>query len=416
MKGGFASLSFFVVCVVSIILFGCGDAIPSSKGSRTSGAFSKIDDPLPIVRFGLYWDSLVVDSGVIKNGQSLSHLLDPYKVGAGKIATLAANSRNTYEVRDMRAGKRWWVATRRDSLSTPAWLIYERNSIDYVVFSLGDTLGARLGSYPVDTVYSHVKGEISRSLYLDLEEVGAPTNLAVAMAGVYAWTIDFTHVQKGDKFDVYYSRKRVNGNEVGMPTILSCSFNHHGTDLLAYRFDQGDGADYFDPQGASLRKAFLKSPVEFSRISSSFNKKRFHPVLKRIKPHLGTDYAAKTGTPILAVGDGVVIKSAYTKNNGNYVKIRHNNTYETQYLHMSKRKCSVGDRVRQGEVIGLVGSTGLATGPHVCFRFWKNGEQVDHRQEKFPPSTPVRSNAMDAFAAEVRRLEAAAKSIELSTN
>ena len=413
---GFVVFSLFVLSGVSIILFACGDVGPDSNGGRGHGAFSANDEKAPIERFGLYWDSLVVDSGVIKNGQSLSHLLDPYRVGPGKIVTLAANSRETYEVRDMRAGKRWWVATLRDSLSSPAWLIYERNSIDYVVFSLGDTLGARLGSYPVDTVYTHVVGEISRSLYLDLEEVGAPTNLAVAMAGVYAWTIDFTHVQKGDNFDVYYYRKRVNGTEVGMPTIISCSFNHHGIDLLAYRFDQGDGADYFDIQGGSLRKAFLKSPVEFSRISSSFNKKRFHPVLKRIKPHLGTDYAAKTGTPILAVGDGVIIKSAYTKNNGHYVKIRHNNTYETQYLHMSKRKCSVGDRVSQGEVIGLVGSTGLATGPHVCFRFWKNGEQVDHRREEFPPSTPVRSDAMDAFAAEVVRIEMAAKTLELNPN
>jgi murein DD-endopeptidase MepM/ murein hydrolase activator NlpD len=181
--------------------------------------------------------------------------------------------------------------------------------------------------------------------------------------------------------------------------------------LLAYRFDQGDGIDYFDPQGGSLRRAFLKSPVEFSRISSGFNKKRFHPVLKRIKPHLGTDYAAATGTPILAVGDGVVIKSAYTKNNGNYVKIQHNNTYETQYLHMSKRKCSVGDRVRQGQTIGLVGSTGLATGPHVCFRFWKNGTQVDHRREIFPPSTPIKDENMAAFAKEVNRLEKEANNL-----
>ena len=146
-------------------------------------------------------------------------------------------------------------------------------------------------------------------------------------------------------------------------------------------------------------------------MSSAYNKKRFHPVLKRIKPHLGTDYAAPTGTPILAVGDGVVIKSAYTKNNGNYVKIRHNGTYETQYLHMSKRLVKVGDRVRQGQTIGKVGSTGLATGPHVCFRFWKNGSQVDHRKEKFPPSTPVKDENMDDFALHVKGLELEADSV-----
>lgn len=394
-------MSRYIVALVCLFtLAGCANNESNDGDER---GLSQV--PSPVIRFGLAWDSLVVDSGIVKDGQSLSHILDPYRFGPGNVATLAANSRKIYDVRNMRISRRWWVASTNDSLNKPAWLIYERNAIDYVVFSLGDTLGARLGSYPVDTVYRRIQGEISRSLYLDLEELGAPSILAVAMAGVYAWTIDFTHVQEGDVFDVFYSRKIVNGKPVGTPVIHSSSFTHHGTPLLAYRFDQGDGVDYFDPQGASLRRAFLKSPVEFSRISSSFNKKRFHPVLKRIKPHLGTDYAAAKGTPILAVGDGVVIKSAYTANNGNYVKIRHNNTYETQYLHMSKRKCSVGDRVSQGQTIGLVGSTGLATGPHVCFRFWKNGKQVNHRQEKFPPSAPVKDENMAAFAKEVNRLE-----------
>ena len=394
-------MSRYIVALVCLFtLAGCANNESNDGDER---GLSQV--PSPVIRFGLAWDSLVVDSGIVKDGQSLSHILDPYRFGPGNVATLAANSRKIYDVRNMRTARRWWVASTNDSLNMPAWLIYERNAIDYVVFSLGDTLGARLGSYPVDTVYRRIQGEISRSLYLDLEELGAPSILAVAMAGVYAWTIDFTHVQEGDVFDVFYSRKIVNGKPVGTPVIHSSSFTHHGTPLLAYRFDQGDGVDYFDPQGASLRRAFLKSPVEFSRISSSFNKKRFHPVLKRIKPHLGTDYAAAKGTPIIAVGDGVVIKSAYTANNGNYVKIRHNNTYETQYLHMSKRKCSVGDRVSQGQTIGLVGSTGLATGPHVCFRFWKNGTQVNHRQEKFPPSSPVKDENMAAFAKEVNRLE-----------
>jgi len=394
-------MSRYIVALVCLFtLAGCANNESNDGDER---GLSQV--PSPVIRFGLAWDSLVVDSGIVKDGQSLSHILDPYRFGPGNVATLAANSRKIYDVRNMRISRRWWVASTNDSLNKPAWLVYERNAIDYVVFSLGDTLGARLGSYPVDTVYRRIQGEISRSLYLDLEELGAPAILAVAMAGVYAWTIDFTHVQEGDVFDVFYSRKIVNGKPVGTPVIHSSSFTHHGTPLLAYRFDQGDGVDYFDPQGASLRRAFLKSPVEFSRISSSFNKKRFHPVLKRIKPHLGTDYAAAKGTPILAVGDGVVIKSAYTANNGNYVKIRHNNTYETQYLHMSKRKCSVGDRVSQGQTIGLVGSTGLATGPHVCFRFWKNGKQVNHRQEKFPPSSPVKDENMAAFAKEVNRLE-----------
>ena len=392
-----------VLAIVAILLIARFSNCNDSEGASTS-IFSPEPVPEPTIRFGLLWDSLSVDSGKIKSGQSLSHLLDPYRVGPAKIATLAANSRGVYNVVDMKAGNKWWYGAAQDSAATPMWFIYERNPTDYVVFSLSDTLGAKLGAYPVDTVYKRIQGVIENSLYMDLDKVGASTKLALSMADVYAWTIDFTHVQKGDMFDVLYAMKRVNGKEVGMPEVLYSSFTHHNTPMLAYRFDQGDGWDYFDPQGASLRKAFLKSPIEFGRMSSGYNKKRFHPVLKRVKAHLGTDYAAPKGTPIRAVGDGVVIKSTYNANNGNYVKIRHNNTFETQYLHMSKRSVKVGDTVRQGETIGKVGSTGLATGPHVCFRFWKNGIQVDHRREVFPPSNPVRSEMMDEFALEVQAL------------
>jgi len=199
-----------------------------------------------------------------------------------------------------------------------------------------------------------------------------------------------------------YDRDFVDGNAVGLPRVVASEFIHRGRNFPAFAFDQGDGQDYFDEDGASLRKAFLKAPVEFSRISSRFNKKRFHPVLKKVKAHLGTDYAAPHGTEIVAVGDGVVTHAAYTKGNGKYVKIRHNDTYTTQYLHMSRRNVKEGQAVRQGDVIGYVGSTGLATGPHVCFRFWKNGTQVNHLEEEFPPSTPIRAEAASDFNAQVR--------------
>ena len=382
------------------------------EGDHGMGGFSTPPVPEPTYRFGVVWDSLVVDSGQVKSGQSLSHLLDPAGIGPGKVATLAANSRQTYDVRNMRAGREWWLASLpvRDSLGkqvdlAPQWFIYERNPKDYAVFSLADTLGVKLGSYPVDTVYARAVGSIESSLYLDLEKGGHPTNLAVSMANVYAWTIDFSRVQPGDTFDVLYRRETVNGDPVGMPEVLASQFTHWDAEKEAYLFNQGGGNDYFDLEGGSLRKAFLKAPVEFSRISSRFNPKRFHPVLKKVKGHFGTDYAAPHGTPIVAVGDGVVTKSSYTNGNGKYVKIRHNETYETQYLHMSRRAVKQGQTVRQGEVIGYVGQTGLATGPHVCFRFWKHGKQVDHLREEFPPSEPIEASAQQAFANEVNRLE-----------
>ena len=182
-------------------------------------------------------------------------------------------------------------------------------------------------------------------------------------------------------------------------------FNNLGENIYAIPFKQNSKVDFYDEKGNGLRKAFLQAPLKFSRISSGFSGKRFHPVQKRCKAHLGTDYAAPTGTPILAVGDGVVTESQYKSANGNYVKIKHNSTYTTQYLHMSKRAVKAGERVRQGQVIGYVGSTGLATGPHVCFRFWKNGQQVDHRKEKLPKSDPVKpenKSSFDAIAAKIK--------------
>ena len=392
----------------TFLVLGCGGGFGGAEGSSGGGLFGAAPEPEPTMRFGVVWDSLVVDSGKVKTGQSLSHLLDPAGIGPGRVATLAANSRKTWDVRYMKAGHRWWLAseTVRDSMGlearlVPKWFVYERNPKDYALFSLGDTLGVRLDSYPVDTVYARAQGTIENSLYMDFDKAGHPTNLAVAMASVYAWTIDFSRVQKGDTYDVIYRREVVNGAPVGMPIVLSSVFTHWDRPLEAYRFENDGISGYFDVEGGSLQKVFLKAPVEFSRISSRYNPKRFHPVLKKVKGHFGTDYAAPTGTPIVAVGDGVVTKSSYTSGNGKYVKIRHNSTYETQYLHMSRRAVNKGQRVKQGETIGYVGQTGLATGPHVCFRFWKNGKQIDHLREEFPPSDPIDASLQQAFANQV---------------
>ncbi|MDA0904545.1 MAG: peptidoglycan DD-metalloendopeptidase family protein [Bacteroidetes bacterium] len=410
---------FWAGCVVWLgIASGCGEG-QGPHGSATGGAFRAVAEPEPTMRFGVVWDDLLVDSGEVKSGQSLSHILDPAGIGPGRIANLAANSRKTWDVRSMRAGHRWWLAseTVRDSAEAearvvPKWFIYERNPKDYALFSLGDTLGVRLGSYPVDTVYARAQGAIVNSLYMDFEMAGHPTNLAVAMANVYAWTIDFSRLQKDDTYDVLYRREMVHGTPVGMPEVLSSTFTHWNRPLESYRFEHEGDAGYYDLEGGSLQKVFLKAPVEFSRISSRYNPKRFHPVLNKVKGHYGTDYAAPTGTPIVAVGDGVVTKSSYTSGNGKYVKIRHNSTYETQYLHMSERAVKEGQRVTQGQTIGYVGQTGLATGPHVCFRFWKNGQQVDHLREEFPPSDPIAADLQQAFADEVARLEALKSSVE----
>jgi murein DD-endopeptidase MepM/ murein hydrolase activator NlpD len=375
------------------------DVLASSTGQGAAPVATALTpDEQEALRFAIE-DTVVlsVEAGTVRSGQSLSHLLSPAGVSAQMLHAMATGEREAFDVRRMKAGNDWSLFSGPDG--TPRHFAYTISSKEYVVFDLLTDQGrARRGQFPSETRRGYVEGEVRGSLYQVLEDEGHSTTLALAMSQVYAWTIDFSRIQAGDRFRILYDRDWVDGKAVGMPRVLAAEFVHRGRNFPAYAYDQGDGTDHFDETGASLRKAFLKAPVEFSRISSRFDKKRFHPVLKKVKAHLGTDYAAPHGTPIVAVGDGVVIKASYTKGNGKYVKIRHNGTYTTQYLHMSRRNVKEGQAVRQGDVIGYVGSTGLATGPHVCFRFWKNGQQVDHLREEFPPSTPIESDHVDRFA------------------
>jgi Membrane proteins related to metalloendopeptidases len=223
---------------------------------------------------------------------------------------------------------------------------------------------------------------------------------------IFAWQVDFQRLQKGDQFKLIYEENLVEDKPIGIGKILGIYFEHSGNGFYAFPFDQGDGLDYFDDEGNSLRKALLKYPIEFTRISSRYSMNRFHPVVKVFRPHLGTDFAASTGTPIRSVGDGIIEEAQYKSNNGNYVKVRHNGTYTTGYLHMSKIAAGItpGTKVRQGQTIGYVGSTGLATGPHLCYRFWKNGVQVDALKVELPPSMPVKKEYWPEFEKQKQNL------------
>ena len=249
-----------------------------------------------------------------------------------------------------------------------------------------------------------------------MKKQGADPLLAIELSEIYAWTIDFYRIQKGDAFEILYLENYVEGQSIGVDKILSCTFTHFNKPFQAYFFEGENEKGFFDEKGNNLKKAFLKAPVKFSRISSGYSRRRFHPVQKRFKAHLGTDYAAPKGTPIVAVGDGVISQARYKANNGNYVKMRHNSVYETQYLHMSKIKNGIrpGVRVSQGDVIGYVGSTGLATGPHVCFRFWKNGTQVNHRNEELPASDPLTQTSRPAFTKLKTELDSLSNSFRTS--
>lgn len=349
------------------------------------------------LEFGIYTDSFLVIKQDIKRNEFLANILSSFNIDYSTIALLAKKSKEIFDVRKMAAGKPYTILATKDSMRTAQYFIYQPNPIDYIIYDLRDTIRIIKGKKEVEVHQKAIGGKINSSLYVTLQESNAATELALKMADIFAWSIDFYRIQKGDWFKVIYEEEFVDGESVGIGKVLGVQFNHFNEDFYAFHFEKDTISNYFDQDANSMRKAFLKSPLKFSRLSSRFTMRRFHPVQKRWKAHLGTDYAAPSGSPIMSTGDGIVIEASYTRGNGNYVKVKHNSVYTTQYLHMSKRNTRVGQRVRQGDVIGYVGSTGLATGPHVCYRFWKNGKQVDHLRQKFPPAKPLEADYKAEF-------------------
>ena len=364
--------------------------------------------------FGIIIDSFEVVQSKIQKNEFLANILLPFNIEYVTIDALAKKSRDIFDVRKIAVGKDYTILVSKDTLRKAQYFIYQPNAIDYVVYDLRDTISIYKGQKEVATEIKTIGGEINSSLYMTLQEANVSPVLAVELSEIFAWSIDFYRIQKGDWFKAIYEEKSVDGEVIGIGKVLSVEFNHFENSFFAFYFDQGGADDYFDEEANSLRKAFLKSPLKFSRLSSRYTMRRFHPVQKRWKSHLGTDYAAPSGTPIMSTGDGVVIESAYKRANGNYVKVKHNSVYTTQYLHMSKRNSKVGQRVKQGDIIGYVGSTGLATGPHVCYRFWKNGKQVDHLRQDFPSAEPIQKEYFEEFQTQMKAMQSQLDSVQLS--
>ncbi len=377
----------------------------SPEGSKDSEIAAV--DSLPMIPtlppreqfYGLTVDSLDVVKKKIKWGQNLADILLPYEVEYATINTLVNEAKEVFDVRKLVAGKDYFLLLTKDSLPKAQYFVHEPNSYEYVVYGLGDSIYAQRQDKPIRLVEKTLSGVIQSSVYETMVESGASPELVDRLVDVFAWQVDFFRIQKGDRFKLIYEEEHVDGQAVGIGRIKGGYFEHFGKEYYAVHYNQGSGVDYFDEDGNSLRKTFLRAPLNFTRISSRYSGRRYHPVLKRFKAHLGTDYAAATGTPIRTVGDGVVLEATYHKGNGNYVKIKHNSTYTTQYLHMSKIASGIrkGTHVSQGQTIGYVGSTGLATGPHLCFRFWKSGVQVDALKVDVPPSEPINSKHRETF-------------------
>ncbi len=336
----------------------------------------------------------------IQNDEFLSNIFEKNNLGFENLIALSQLPDSIFNEKKIRVGNTYGLVYNvQDNKIEPNKFIYEKNRVDYLVASLGKGFKVQLNKKEIVSIEKTTSGIINSSLYVTMQANKTNPLLAVSLSEIYAWTIDFYKIQKGDYFKIIYTEEFVDGKSLNEFNIKAAVFSHFGKELEAYKYkvENQQFADYYDEEGGSMRHTFLKAPVKYSRISSVYQPRRFHPVQKRWKAHLGTDYAAPRGTPIYATADGVVIDSRYRKYNGNYVKVKHNSIYTTQYLHMSKRAVKTGQYVKQGEIIGYVGSTGLATGPHVCYRFWKNGKQVDGRKLDLPKADPIDKEYLDNY-------------------
>lgn len=354
----------------------------------------------PEYKFGISLDAYKTLEGKIKRNETIADILLPYNISNQDVFSLDKLSKDVFSVRKFITNKEYTLFYTEDSLKKAAFFVYEPNPLEYVIYQLQDSIVISKESRDVEIVERTMTGKITVSLDHAIREKGGSAALVSSVADVFGWQLDFRVLQVGDWFKVVYEDKLIEGQSIGIGRVLGAEFNHVKNTYMAYAYDQGKGFDFYDDKGESLQRAFLRYPVEYSRISSRYNPNRYHPVLKRTTAHLGTDFAAVTGTPIKAAADGIIIARGWTNGNGNYIKIRHNGTYTTGYLHMSKFSSPKnGQKVRKGDVIGYVGKTGLATGPHLCFRFWKNGRQVDFLKERLPAEKPLSKDQIVKFEA-----------------
>jgi len=374
-----------------------------------------------ITQFGYTLNDYNVKRGRVKSGDSFGTILENNNLFYPQIYNIVQKVKKVYDIRKINIGKPYTILSSKDSLNTPQVFIYQPNLIDYVVVSLTDSLWAEKKSKAVQLKEFEAEGVITSSLSETMEEKRLSPLLSNELSEIYAWTIDFFRLEKGDNFKIIYSAKFVDDSiYVGLNRIHSAFFEHRGKPFYAIEFETDPKRgifEYFDENGKNLRRAFLRSPVQFSRISSRYNlKRRIAYYGYRVRPHKGTDFAAPIGTPIRATASGTVTKSSYTRSNGKYVKIKHNATYSTQYLHMDKRAVKVGQFVKQGDYIGTVGMTGNTSGPHVCYRFWKNGKQVDPLKQKLPDAKPISTELKNRYLEYMRPIKKQLDAIESNVN
>ena len=359
----------------------------------------------PVFPLGFNPSAFEADTFRVKSGETLSLLFAKLGLSQKDAYDLVQAADSVFPAKNLRSGKT--CIAFRDS-SALQYLVYEQDKISSVVFRCTPPFEAWACEKEVVTSQRFADVTINTSLWVDMQNAGVSPLLILSLSDVYAWTVDFFGLQQGDRFRVVYDEKSVEDEVIAVDTIRTAQFIR-GTDTLScFMFNQGDGGNiYWNGKGESMRKAFLKAPLHFSRISSGFSYARKHPITRKVQPHTGVDYAAPAGTPVVSIGDGTVIAVGYKGAGGNTVKIRHNSVYTTAYMHLKgyAKGVKTGARVRQGQTIGYVGSTGRSTGPHLDFRVWKNGSPINPLKMQSPPAEPVRTDLRPQFEAQKSRLD-----------
>jgi murein DD-endopeptidase MepM/ murein hydrolase activator NlpD len=391
----------------------------SCRGPSTPPPDEEPEPDTPAVKllYGLDVTNYHVIDSVVPVGAIFGGLMGAMGVSGAAIHEMVVLSDTIFDLRRMRAGNRCLYISDPQSEPSLRWFVYHVNRVEFVVFDFGVPMQIWRGALDVDTVRNEYSGIIRSSLWNAMVADGKNPNLILELSDIFAWVIDFYGIQKGDRFKVIYDELFVEGEHLGIGTIHAAWFEHNYKPYYAFRYEQDSVMQYFDHEGVSLRREFLKAPLQFSRISSHFSHSRMHPILRYRRPHHGVDYAAPSGTPVRTIGDGTVLEARYARGAGNMVKIRHNSTYTTVYMHLRgfAKGIRSGAKVGQGDLIGYVGSTGLSTGPHLDFRVYKNGSPINPLTLESPPAEPIHPDKLEQYKEEIAVLKKALDRIESKT-
>lgn len=392
-----------LVILISLLIISVSCRNPQNNETGLSGTLPDTlqlkEQAAPVLTFGIPSDSFNLIPGHIKRNGFLSQILLEHGVTMQEIDQALRNSASVFDVRTIRSGNNYTLFCDTDSVAKVRYLVYEHDPTTCYIFSFNDSLNITPFKKEIKKIIKYSSGTIETSLWESMIAASHHPSLEEKMSEIYAWTVDFFGLQKGDSYKVIYEESFIDDKSLGAGKIYGAQFTWAGKTIIAIPFIQDGKETFFDSDGNSLRKAFLKAPLRFLRISSRFSSSRLHPILRIRRPHYGVDYAAPVGTPVQAIGDGRVISATTENGSGKMVRIVHNSVYSTAYLHLSRFGPGIhsGVQVKQGDIIGYVGSSGLSTGPHLDFRFYRNGSPVDPLRVEAPPVEPVSEANKERF-------------------